>query len=1209
MAATTILAMKVKFQKLFGNPKVQSVCHTCHVLLCVSCAIVRGACLPIPSDSIPLDNFERKVQHFLNTMELHSASKPVFGGISNGITQTMRAFEQWRTSLEGLRGMRFNNKFDRQLGKLLECITPPTLQYDWDDDDPDPSMGQWMQGKELTVIQTLQLAGVLAPSSIAGLVELYGAAMAVFIHRGGAVTLHQGEELQIAYEEDSEAGAENLDNIAEESEGDEESSVDEDEEDEFEGVDSADFTRSGDGGLAAPRAADLGMCQDTEQFNAWTALKRIITGQDGVQKVMSTYHKQYGYSKSVLTPRDYDDWDGALSEFLNVDSSAERPLCLSEITAAISHGHVRVLLAPNVPGLEVSTSGWSRSAESIAMLMNTTLTYVKFPRQTVPIRPSMTEDVAVLRAYALTTKVEIRPVHNIVRAIATSTATPAATPKHKARPRPGATKSGVAHEARSTFTELVDLEQHAAIPYMDALHDGLTAVAQLRAAEQRENNRRMYLYRRQSAYKSPPRRNMDPTAAAAAVDGAPIAPTPTSGSQVALTPEARRIGGHVILSQMPVQSDAHPILTAHLPAHSADLPFLWLPRFSGADLVATSKMPTALIDVSFPEATDTLMLEMEQALLWVKQTARHMNAQGSPLVHGIEFTAAGMATKISHEQLLRVVSFLLVIWKLQTCLNSMERDRRGLAGLWSLCAVPLDYWEVGRLTARVVAILGTSWSAMLTDYRREHKDYEPAPTYVAGNDEGDQHTLNMLVEHPSFVRMVERVTEVLVDPGTSADYPEVSGRQLLMKRLERRQSNAKPGQVRIGVTSRRSTFIKGKLPLPHGPGQQHSSTASAASLLVSSGGGSGSGGGGGALSPTKPPSGSPLKSGAGAASPIQTARRLSMSVGGGGGGGGGGAMLVHSPDARSTPTSSPMHVPHQPLPQRRMSIAMKLGVTPAQAPATDIELPALITTTTATATCATGVVTTLDAVDASALPGVTAREGEGEGEGREPALLISSGPLRPTTDAASGAGRAYASGGHSTKNGGRGAKHRKGGRKGAGATNSSAAATPTATKTRSAQRRQSKMIYQKKLVAELRFAADQRRLSTQLLHNARQYEQESQPPGRALLGSIGYFLAKVALSDRLRATRSVVGGLAAMGVHDVVASSDKRRHTVVGASTASPKPAAAAGTGAAALFAMEAELAPPPARVVNVLPRVDMSLGCMRAVDVAGVATKWLFNK
>jgi hypothetical protein len=297
-----------------------------------------------------------------------------------------------------------------------------------------------------------------------------------------------------------------------------------------------------------------------------------------------------------------------------------------------------------------------------------------------------------------------------------------------------------------------------------------------------------------------------------------------------------------------------------------------------------------------------------------------------------------------------------------------------------------------------------------------------------------------------------------------------------------------------------------------------------------------------------------------------------------------------------------------------MSIAMKLGVVPAPAHATDTELPTLITTAAA-ATCDTGVVSTLDAVDASAMPGVTAREEEEEGkeEGGEPALLTSPAPLlRPTADAASSAGRAYASGGHITKNGGRGGKHRKGGRKGASAANSSTAASPTASKTGSAQRRQSKMIYQKKLMTELRFAADQRRLSTQLLQNARQYEQESQPPGRALLGSVGYFLAKVALSDRLRATRSVMGGLAAMGVHDVVASSDKRRHTVVGASAASPKPTEVAeqqGNGAAALFAMEAELAPPPARVVNVLPRVDMSLGCMRAVDVADVATKWLFNK
>ena len=1132
-------------------------------------------------------------------MELHSASEPVFGGISNGITQTMRAFELWRSSLEGLRGTRFNDKFDRQLGKLLERITPPTLEYDWDDDDPDPTAGLWVQGKELTVIQTLQLAGVLAPNSIAGLVELYGAAMAVFIHRGGTVTLHQGEELQVAYEEGSEAGADNLDDIAEESEGSEESSADEDEdEDEFEG-DSGGSNLGGDGGLTAPRAAELGVCQDTEQFNAWTALKRMITGQDGVQKVVSTYHKQYGYSKSVLTPRDYDDWEGALLELLSVDSSAGRPLCLSEITAAISHGHVRVLLTPNVPGLEVSTSGWSRSAESIALLMNKTLTYVKFPRQTMPIRPSITEDAAVRRAYALTTRVETRPVHNIVRAIATSTDTPAATPNHKKRLRPGA-KSGVAHEARSTFTELVDLEQHAAMPYMDALHDGLTAVALLRAATQRENNRLMYLHRRKSAYKLSPARGMGPAAAAVTADGAPMTPTPVPEPQAAPTSVARRIGGHVMLSQMPVQSDEHPTLTAHLPAHSADLPFVWLPRFSGTDLVTTSKMPTTLIDVSIPEATDTLMLEMEQALLWVKQTARHMNAQGSPLVHGIEFTAAGTATKSSHEQLLRVVAFLLVIWKMQTCLNSMERDRSGLAGLWSLCTVPLDYWEVGRLTARVVAVLGGNWSEMLGEYRREHKDYEPAATYAVGDGEGDPHTLNMLVEQPDFVHMVERITEVFVDPGTSADYPEVSGRQLLIKRLQRRQSNAKPGQVRIGVTSLRQMFIKGK-PLPPGLGQQDSSTASTASLVS-----------GGAFSPTKPPSGSPLKSGTGAVSPIQTARRLSMSVGGGGGRG---ATLVRSPDARSHATGSPMRDPHHPPAPRRMSIAMKLGVAPATATATatDTELPTLTTTTTAAATSATGGIatgdgaslSTVDAVDASTLLGVTA------GEGEESALMLSPAPIRPTTGTASDTGRSYVSGAQSTKSGGRSAKHRKGGKNAPGSS-SSTAVTPTAAKTGSAQRRRSKMIYEKKLAAELRFAADQRRLSTQLMQNARLYELESQPPGRALLGSVGYFLAKVALSDRLRATRSVVGGLGAMGVHDVVASSDKRRHTVVGASAAAPKPAASAaqqGTGAAALFAMEAQLAAPHARVVNVLPHVDLSLGCMRAVDVAGVATKWLFNK
>ena len=179
------------------------------------------------------------------------------------------------------------------------------------------------------------------------------------------------------------------------------------------------------------------------------------------------------------------------------------------------------------------------------------------------------------------------------------------------------------------------------------------------------------------------------------------------------------------------------------------------------------------------------------------------------------------------------------------------------------------------------------------------------------------------------------------------------------------------------------------------------------------------------------------------------------------------------------------------------------------------------------------------------------------------------------------------------------------------------------TASKASKRRHSKINYSIKLNTELNHAADQRRLSQQILENVRRHDKSNTPPGRTVLASVGYFLGKLVLADRFTASRNT-GGLGNVNLRDVIGAtigSDHRRHTVMSQRKIFPSPSSPTspgsgdegpeqGSGAAALFALETtHPRPEDIRVINVLPRVDFALGCMRAVDIAAVAAKWCISE
>lgn len=169
---------------------------------------------------------------------------------------------------------------------------------------PAPARGLWMLGKELSILQTIILASVLAPGSVGKLIDIYLAMVTVYLQHDGILVGHP-DELNVAEkEEDSDNEVmETLDGS---------SSSEEDEEGEHgnafcKGVMPAHSLSTGGNGPSKRKHQDGIMV-----VNSWSKLSNIL----GERTLARQARFSTKTSRYKLTCREYENWESILLDIL-----------------------------------------------------------------------------------------------------------------------------------------------------------------------------------------------------------------------------------------------------------------------------------------------------------------------------------------------------------------------------------------------------------------------------------------------------------------------------------------------------------------------------------------------------------------------------------------------------------------------------------------------------------------------------------------------------------------------------------------------------------------------------------------------------------------------------------------------------------------------------------------------------------------------------
>lgn len=132
------------------------------------------------------------VRQEFKILERHPSLQGIFKGISEGIKLFPEQFKEWKLFMRSLNSIDFTSLTKLELAKLASQVVPPQLQND-DSGANNNNEGSWYSGRELSIVQTMLLAAVLAPESSRSIVELMLSLTENYLSLGGIVIRHEDE--------------------------------------------------------------------------------------------------------------------------------------------------------------------------------------------------------------------------------------------------------------------------------------------------------------------------------------------------------------------------------------------------------------------------------------------------------------------------------------------------------------------------------------------------------------------------------------------------------------------------------------------------------------------------------------------------------------------------------------------------------------------------------------------------------------------------------------------------------------------------------------------------------------------------------------------------------------------------------------------------------------------------------------------------------
>jgi hypothetical protein len=263
-----------------------------------------------PFDSLIIN--KESLKNF-SILESHPLFAPIFGGMKEAIVDNIELFLIWKEKLNKMLLIDLIEINEFELEDIILSIIPPVFVCDIDNDDP--NNGLWVNGRELTITQSMLISEVIVPGSSGRIAEGMFALIAAYLGRGGHI---------LKYSDDDHTNIDDYDDFDEK-------------EDEIDKV----------------------LLQDTSIFNCWTKLR----------KVLQYDRKHYMMRRKIPTHtvcRDYENWEGALYSLLIKEVDIDRTLTNKNLRLCLQGSKSSLFITQNANMSSASIALFTECARNLS---------------------------------------------------------------------------------------------------------------------------------------------------------------------------------------------------------------------------------------------------------------------------------------------------------------------------------------------------------------------------------------------------------------------------------------------------------------------------------------------------------------------------------------------------------------------------------------------------------------------------------------------------------------------------------------------------------------------------------------------------------------------------------------------------------------------------------------------------------------------------
>jgi len=649
-------------------------------------------------------------------LEIHPHLSGVFKGMSSGIVRNISDFADWKSALMALKTVDPIKLSHDDLKLLLFTIKPPIFD-DFDiDTDKEMDVGLWLQGYELTLIQSLLLSEAIIPGSSSSLIEVVFALQASYLQKNGHIVRHPDEDHlstdvyeDIFSDDDSHDSEDNDDNDSGDDDDDyfddgsgnatraiKEQRIDEDR---IESQDRFDVRGSIQSQQPRRSTAVIDKSKRSSFFkrmdkydtmsstrsqegvhiiNSWSSLELVLKGSSSFRGPQSK-----SSHSSAVSCRDFEDWESVLLDVLIEDLGIEKYVFTKELRDTATGLKSDVFLTSFLHPSQISI--FSQRARDLAVHHYDHISVINGdPLLSCSPYHEDADDLHKQQRLFLSDLIKY-------------------------------TKNAINnHRSRRAIMQKLDLLS----PFGNSIVSSVLLHAHHSKSNSMPDKVKNFTTAAVGTSSSAGATVAVSSNARADIDRSKTAPKTVSriqgnSSKAVESKSWQALFPLIISSEWGQSSHGFGALSA-----LADLNFVWLPRLSAPDVIYTdlsndsassSAISPTSVDLysrftsgtppSLSESCGILYEELEGSLLWVLNASKILNK--SRITEEIR-NRLNRASQVE----IRVTACMISIWQLVHYLRCASRELNDVPAVWSACLSPISLWQFTRLTLKLCDMIG-----------------------------------------------------------------------------------------------------------------------------------------------------------------------------------------------------------------------------------------------------------------------------------------------------------------------------------------------------------------------------------------------------------------------------------------------------------------------------------------------------------------------